>query len=87
MEWGLLDWTGWNTTLPQIWDEVADKVNEQTSILGKFLFDKIVLPVGQSLLYHVEVAVQYTLNGEYEVRTKDTYICIVFSIYGLWVLI
>ena len=73
MEWGLLDWTGWNTTLPQIWDEVADKVNEQTSILGKFLFDKIVLPVGQSLLYHVEVAVHYTLNGEYEVMFSIIY--------------
>ena len=67
MEWSLLDWN-WNTTVPEVWDTVVEKVNEQSGILGKFLFDKIVLPVGQSLLYHVEVAVQYTLNGEYEVR-------------------
>ena len=67
MEWSLLDWN-LNTTVPEVWDTVVDKVNEQSGILGKFLFDKLVLPVGQSLLYHVEVAVQYTLNGEYEVR-------------------
>jgi len=71
MEWSLLDWN-LNTTVPEVWDTVVDKVNEQSGILGKFLFDKIVLPVGQSLLYHVEVAVQYTLNGEYETVQEVT---------------
>jgi len=71
MEWSLLDWN-LNTTVPEVWDTVVDKVNEQSGILGKFLFDKLVLPVGQSLLYHVEVAVQYTLNGEYETVQEVT---------------
>ena len=64
MDWKLLDW---NSTLPEIWDLVVDKVNEQTGAFGKLLFDNIVLPLGQTLLYHVELAVQYSLNGEYEV--------------------
>lgn len=71
MEWSLLDWN-LNTTVPEVWDTVVDKVNEQSGILGKFLFEKLVLPVGQSLLYHVEVAVQYTLNGEYETVQEVT---------------
>ena len=66
MEWSLLG--DWNTTLPLLWDSVVDTVNEQSSLLGRFLFDKVVLPTGQSLLHHAELAVQYTLNGEYEVR-------------------
>ena len=68
MEWSLLG--DWNTTLPLLWDSVVDTVNEQSSLLGRFLFDKVVLPTGQSLLHHAELAVQYTLNGEYEVRRK-----------------
>ena len=64
MDWKFLEW---NSTLPEIWDCVVDKVNEQSGAVGKFIFDNIVLPVGQSLLYHVELAVQYSLNGEYEV--------------------
>ena len=66
MEWSLIG--DWNTTLPLLWDSVVDTVNEQSSLLGRFLFDKVVLPTGQSLLHHAELAVQYTLNGEYEVR-------------------
>ena len=58
--------------MPEIWDCVVDKVNEQSGAVGKFLFGNIVLPVGQSLLYHVELAVQYSLNGEYEVVQEVT---------------
>ena len=64
MEWTLLDW---NSTVPEIWDQLVDTVNHQSGVVGKFLFDNIVLPLGQYLLYHAELAVQYTLNGEYEV--------------------
>jgi len=70
MEWSLLG--DWNTTLPLLWDSVVDTVNEQSSLLGRFLFDKVVLPTGQSLLHHAELAVQYTLNGEYEVVQEVT---------------
>jgi len=69
MEWNLLDW---NTTLPEVWETVVEKVNEQSGALGKAIFDKIVLPLGQYLLYNVERAVQYTLNGEYEVVQEVT---------------
>jgi len=69
MEWNLLDW---NTTLPEVWDTVVEKVNEQSGALGKAIFDKIVLPLGQYLLHNVERAVQYTLNGEYEVVQEVT---------------
>ena len=65
MDWYLLG--EWNSTLPEVWDSVVEKVNEQSGVFGKFLFDNIVLPLGQTLLYHVELAVQYSLNGEYEV--------------------
>ena len=70
MEWPLLDW---NSTVPEIWDNVVDTVNTGSGVFGKFLFDKIVLPLGQYLLYHAELAVQYTLNGEYEVCILSFY--------------
>jgi len=69
MEWNLLDW---NATIPEVWDTVVEKVNEQSGALGKAIFDKIVLPLGQYLLHNVERAVQYTLNGEYEVVQEVT---------------
>jgi len=58
---------GLNSSLPAvIWDKVVDVVSEQGSIWGKVLFDRIIIPVGQCLLHHTELAVQYTLNGDYE---------------------
>ena len=80
MEWSLLG--DWNTTLPLLWDSVVDTVNEQSSLLGRFLFDKVVLPTGQSLLHHAELAVQYTLNGEYEVRRKTPFLAFYSPISG-----
>ena len=67
MEWIVLG--DWNTTsLPLVWNSVVDRVWEETESLSKILFDKIILPAGQGLLHHAELAIQYTLNGEYEVR-------------------
>ena len=37
MDWYLLG--EWNSTLPEVWDSVVEKVNEQSGVFGKFLFD------------------------------------------------
>ena len=67
MAWGLLgDWN--STLLPDAWDSLVDRVWEETEGLSRLVFDKIILPAGQALLNSAESAVQYTLNGEYEVR-------------------
>ena len=67
MEWIVLG--DWNTTsLPLVWNSVVDRVWEETEGLSRLVFDKIILPAGQALLNSAESAVQYTLNGEYEVR-------------------
>ena len=67
MAWGLLgDWN--STLLPDVWDSLVDRVWEETEGLSRLVFDKIILPAGQALLNSAESAVQYTLNGEYEVR-------------------
>ena len=67
MAWGLLgDWN--STSLPDAWDSLVDRVWEETEGLSRLVFDKIILPAGQALLNSAESAVQYTLNGEYEVR-------------------
>ena len=67
MAWGLLgDWN--STSLPDVWDSLVDRVWEETEGLSRLVFDKIILPAGQALLNSAESAVQYTLNGEYEVR-------------------
>ena len=66
MEW--INSVEFNSTLPgEVWEKLVDKFQEQSAVWGKVFFDKVVLPVGQSLLYHTELAVQYTLNGDYEV--------------------
>jgi len=71
MAWGLLgDWN--STLLPHIWDSLVDRVWEETEILTRIVFDKIILPAGQALLNTTEAAVQYTLNGEYEVVQEVT---------------
>ena len=69
MEWVHIDW---NSTFPEILDGLLDKCSEQSGQLSKFLFDNCVLPVGQYLLTSAEQAVQYTLNGEYEVINLHT---------------
>lgn len=67
MEW--INSVEFNSTLPgEVWEKLVDKFQEQSAVWGKVFFDKVVLPVGQSLLYHTELAVQYTLNGDYEVN-------------------
>ena len=69
MEWLHIDW---NSTFPEILDGLLDKCSEQSGQFSKFLFDNCVLPVGQYLLTSAEQAVQYTLNGEYEVINLHT---------------
>ena len=64
MEWSSIDW---NSTIPEVFEALLDKWSDQSGQLSKFLFDNCVLPVGQYLLSSAERAVQYTLNGEYEV--------------------
>ena len=66
MEWSSLGWNSSTTT--QLLDTLLDKCSEQSSVLTKFIFDNCLLPVGQYLLSNAERAVQYTLNGEYEVN-------------------
>ena len=63
MEWGSLDW---NSTTEAL-EALVEKCSEQSGLLSKFLFDNCLLPAGQYLLSNAERAVQYTLNGEYEV--------------------
>ena len=71
MAWGLLgDWN--STLLTHIWDSLVDRVWEETESLTRIVFDKIILPAGQALLNTTEAAVQYTLNGEYEVVQEVT---------------
>ena len=67
MEWSSIDW---NSTVPQLFEALLDKGREQSGLLSKFLFDSCVLPAGQYLLTNAERAVQYTLNGEYEVTER-----------------
>ena len=70
MAWGLLgDWN--STLLTHIWDSLVDRVWEETESLTRIVFDKIILPAGQALLNTTEAAVQYTLNGEYEVKNTE----------------
>ena len=63
MEWGSLDW---NSTTAAV-EALLEKCSEQSGLVSKFLLDNCVLPAGQYLLANAERAVQYTLNGEYEV--------------------
>ena len=63
MEWGSLDW---NSTTEAL-EALVEKWSEQSGLVSKFLFDNCLLPAGQFLLTNAERAVQYTLNGEYEV--------------------
>jgi len=72
MEW-LNNSVEFNSTLPRVvWDRLVDTLSEQSTVWGKILFDKVVLPFGQSLLYHTELVVQYTLNGDYEAVQEVT---------------
>ena len=66
MEWGSLDW---NSTTEAV-EALVEKCSEQSGLLSKFLFDNCLLPAGQYLLSNAERAVQYTLNGEYEVGSE-----------------
>ena len=68
MEWSSIDW---NSTIPEVFEALLDKWSDQSGQLSKFLFDNCVLPVGQYLLSSAERAVQYTLNGEYEVTRGE----------------
>jgi len=61
-----------NSTIPEIWNAVVEKFQEQSATWGKLVFDKVVLPAGQALLHHTERAVQYTLNGDYEAVQEVT---------------
>jgi len=71
MEW--INSVEFNSTLPVlVWDNLVDKFQEQSQVWGKVFFERVVLPVGQSLLYHTELAVQYTLNGDYEAVQEVT---------------
>ena len=63
MEWGSLDWNSTTAAL----EALVEKCSEQSGLVSKFLIDNCVLPAGQYLLENAERAVQYTLNGEYEV--------------------
>ena len=63
MEWGSLDW---NSTTEAL-EALVENLSEQSGLASKFLFDNCLLPAGQYLLSNAERAVQYTLNGEYEV--------------------
>ena len=81
MEWSSIDW---NSTIPEVFEALLDKWSDQSGQLSKFLFDNCVLPVGQYLLSSAERAVQYTLNGEYEVTRGERQIkChrLIFSRY------
>ena len=70
MEW--INSVEFNSTLPgEVWEKLVDKFQEQSAVWGKVFFERVVLPVGQSLLYHTELAVQYTLNGDYEVKLNS----------------
>ena len=67
MAWAVLgDWN--STSLPHIWDSLVDRVWEETESLTRVVFDNIIQPAGEVLLNKAELAVQYTLNGEYEVK-------------------
>jgi len=70
MEW--VNFIEFNSTIPEVWENLVDKFHEQSAAWGKVLFDRIILPVGQNLLYHTELAVQYTLNGDYEAVQEVT---------------
>ena len=65
MAWGSV-LGDWNST-SEVWDSLVDRVWEETEGLSRLVFDRIILPAGQALLNSAESAVQYTLNGEYEV--------------------
>ena len=67
MQWGSLDW---NSTTEAV-EALVEKCSEQSGLLSKFLFDNCLLPAGQYLLSNAERAVQYTLNGEYEVGSDS----------------
>ena len=75
-----------NATVSDYWSRVVDGVQGGTAELARILFERVVLPAGQSLLHHTELAAQYTLNGDYEVSNIDPFIlssilvCISFNV-------
>ena len=71
MAWGSV-LGDWNST-SEVWDSLVDRVWEETEGLSRLVFDRIILPAGQALLNSAESAVQYTLNGEYEVGCYNLY--------------
>ena len=82
MAWGSV-LGGWNSTsLPDVWDSLVDRVWEETEGLSRLVFDRIILPAGQALLNSAESAVQYTLNGEYEVGCHNLYEGYTASVYS-----
>ena len=72
-----MEWLGGvdvNATVSEYWSRAVDSVQGGTAELARILFEKVVLPAGQSLLHHTELAAQYTLNGDYEVSNVDPFI-------------
>ena len=72
-----MEWLGGvdvNATVSDYWSRVVDGVQGGTAELARILFERVVLPAGQSLLHHTELAAQYTLNGDYEVSNIDPFI-------------
>jgi len=70
-----MEWLGGvdvNATVSEYWSRAVDSVQGSTAELARILFEKVVLPAGQSLLHHTELAAQYTLNGDYEAVQEVT---------------